>query len=471
MFEQIIQQSFIINEQSKQLINEIVNDGGFFVELLQKFIVELGFNENGNSKIVGKNEEFEENGYKKEPQDLEKIEPLENSSMFKNFTDSTFYLVDSENVYKLLHFLVKHQIKVIQYFRLIPQIYKNLPETLKNTLINYQNYLENILNHDSDKLTDVQTIKYYFTHALMESIINKLKEQEQNNASIIKILSTISLILKRIHGHNNKHHNEYYSLHADELENLKQNPLLALEFVLDTASINDKYNQLYGTWYESYRDKDIDLCKPMRTTHDNLITVLYNSLNKLFYQGLKQEDIVNTTETSLKHNKDVYTPLNDEYGFNMEFIKSVNRNLALLFVKSWKETKDIVSIEDLTGQSKKLKEKRERLLTSLSSIDKFKQRILDEKFDLKTIISDIKKITNREVRLMELSAILSVFKEKNELLKETCIEELKTLIYKDLTEDENEELKKLQNSTKDLLRYESEDEFYIATKNDCPYIF
>ena len=46
----------------------------------------------------------------------------------------------------------------------------------------------------------------------MRRLINKLKEQESKNIPIIKILSTISLILRRIHGHNNKHHNEYYGL-------------------------------------------------------------------------------------------------------------------------------------------------------------------------------------------------------------------------------------------------------------------
>ena len=463
------EQSFIINETFKQCITNIFGDNGEFVRLLQDFITKLKFDNSGNSQIIAKYEKVENDRYKVSQEYLEtELQALEVSDIFKNFVEDTFYLADCKSVYKLLHFLIKHQTKVIQYFRIFPYIYKDLPEDIKKQLEHYYNYAENILKHDSDKLNNPVVIKYYFIDAIMEEIVKELKKiQDVDNSSLIKVISTISTLSKRIHGHNNPHHNEYYVLHTNELKTLKQNPLLALEFVLDTASMNDKYNQRYGSWYECYRGKDIDLCRPMRISHDKLITEIYKLLNEYFYSKLSPKDKLN----SLEHSKRVYSLLKDNYDFNMEFIKSVNRNLALLFVKSWKETKDIVSIEDLTGQSKKLKEKRERLLTSLSSIDKFKQRILDEKFDLKTIISDIKKITNREVRLMELSAILSVFKEKNELLKETCIEEFKTLIYKDLTEDENEELKKLQSSTKDLLKYESEDEFYIATKNDCPYIF
>lgn len=321
--------------------------------------------------------------------------------------DRTFFLTDKAAFFSIHKALIDHQLRIVQYYRLFNK-YKNptiFSDIEQKELEKYGEKLEKAIEvHDSDKLTDLNTIKHYIAQEFLSKITIEDKKSKF-------IFNKISAALRRIHGDRNTHHNEYYNYNDKENVSIG----IIVEHLFDILSIGDKNREKIGEFYSNKKN----VCfQNFAKEFDKLITSMYDFFkSEVFQQAEKLKDELtglqkNTEDLQTKASKlkkleeqiteqteeVVWQDMEDGLDNTTKQMKTLLKNTYLIIEHNWEQDKN--------------PEERKNVIKKLKIISDYKTNVFNKSFDLEEVLkASINNIEAEEEKLIRFSAILSSMDE------------------------------------------------------------
>ncbi len=378
----------------------------------------------------------------------------ETNNNLKDFASNTFFLADDKILFSIFKALIDHQLRIIQYYRLFNKfnLLNMLSEDEQKLLNDYKIHLEDQLSkHDSDKLDDKMIIQHYISQEYLSKINNIDKNLKFT-------FNKIAAALRRIHGDQNEHHNEYYNYHTDKIDNITK--YIILEHVIDVISIGDKKLEKIGQFYAN---KKAVCFSNFQKNNDRLITEIYNAFKtKIFNRTeelknnleiLKKEkqqlDKIKYLEEQISQNteKIVWQNMGDGLDDTMSQLKELNKNIYFAIEQEWSKNKE--------------KEK-SSTLENFSIISEYKKNAFNKNFNLLDELNKaVQNNANETTKLLKVSAILESLNNLQISAQDTI---QSNRAIKNYIKDHEEAIKEKRNYIKRKNETEGKN-FYIAFTN------